>query len=146
MNIKKIVSKLFIALAIVGMGVGDYAITSLAGNAYLDVTISGGDVNVTSADPYSQLVSKDDNDQKFYITLRTLTETPTISFDSYRKNDNGVNVKVSGSLVYLKGYLGTTRKKEYYAAYDVGAGNKCYVYAYTDMACTNARAIGTYCP
>lgn len=145
MNIKKIVSKLFIALAIVGMGVGDYAITSLAGNSYLDVTISGGDVNVTSADPYSQLVSKDDNEQNFYITLNTLTETPTISFKSYRRNSDGSNSNVSGPLTYYKNELGNHKPKEYYSN-TVVKGSRCYVYASTGMACTNARAIGTYCP
>ena len=138
-KVKRFLSTALCTLTILGSVVG---VTGLvyAGNSHLDVRASGVS-GVSSKDPYSLKVTKDDNDQNFYIKLDSLSGGPQISFISY----NSVHVKVSNALTITKSEVGKNRSH----AYDIQAGlagAQYYVASIAPSYYADVHAVGTYCP
>ena len=138
-KVKRFLSTALCALTILGSVVG---MTSLvyAGNSHLDVRASGVS-GVSSKDPYSLKVTKDDNDQNFYIKLDSLSGGPEIGFMSY----NSIHEKVSNMLTIRKNDVGKTCSH----TYDIQAGlagAQYYVLAIAPSYYSDVHAIGTYCP
>lgn len=145
MKMKRKFKNILCALAIL-VSVGGFATVAHAVNSYLDVTVS----NIpgqSSPDPYSTKTVKDDDEQRFYIKLETLTNTPSMSFTAFRSN--GEQMSVNQAITFNREYnLGETLS----AAYDTyhkkvpRAGEFFYVYATVPTYYGGAHATGTYCP
>lgn len=136
-KVKRFLSTALCALTILGSVVG---VTGLvyAGNSHLDVRASGVS-GVSSKDPYSLRVTKDDNDQNFYIKLDSLSGGPQMSFTSYNSRGD----RVSNPLTI------TEVGKNYSHTYDIQAGlagAQYYVMATAPSYYADVHAVGTYCP
>lgn len=141
MKMKRNFKNILCALAIL-VSVGGFATVAHAVNSYLDVTVYNVP-GTTSPDPYSMKTVKDDDEQRFYIKLNTLTNTPSMSFTAFAAD--GTRVSANPAITF---YKSDTLPKTKSAAYTVKAyaGRYYYVYATVPQYYGGAHATGNYCP
>ena len=141
MKMKRKFKNILCALAIL-VSVGGFATVAHAVNSYLDVTVYNVP-GTASPDPYSTRTVKDDGEQRFYIKLNTLTNTPSMSFTAFAAD--GTRVSANPAITF---YKSDTLPKTKSAAYTIKAyaGSYYYVYATVPTYYGGAHATGTYCP
>lgn len=138
MIIRKKITRMLCGLGILGAMCG-IPIVSQAENSYLDVRASGM-TNVSSKDPYSQKVTKDDNEQNYYIKLDSLSGGPYLTFYAYRASD-----KVQMATQLRVNSINYSFAKSYDLVAGV-AGVNYYVYAIGAPDCADVHGVGRYCP
>ncbi len=140
MKNKKRFQSILCVLAMI-LSVGGFVGVAKAATIPLNVTASNVS-GMTSKDPYSRKEAKSDSEQRFYITLTSLTNGPSMNFTSY--NDARERVSQYEVLNISKSELNNTKRAKYNVT--ALAGAKYYVYATAPRYFGNVHAVGRYCP